>query len=240
MRGCLWVIVLGVAFLIAGTWLAGPSVAGALVHTGLTTGGVHADDLKVGVEAEPRWKLLAGRADRVTITGTRARLRDTIVGRLDLELRDVELVGRRAGSVTGRLDDVVVVDAALEGGLSIARIDLDGGSPIEASVHVAESEVERVIADDIRARLDRPAEDVSLVAPDRLAIELDTLSLEGRLSVDTEGALVFRAGGAAGDLLGAIVLVPAGSIPIELESATVRDGRLVLRGRLEPGLIGIG
>lgn len=240
MRGCLWVIGVGLVFLLAGTWLAGPTVACALVHTGLTTGGVEADDLSVTVDAEPRWELLSGRADRIRISGTRARLRDVTVGRLELDLRDVELVDRRAGSVRGRLDDVVVDDAALPGGLTIARIELDGGSPIEAAVHVPESEVERLIADDIRAKLDRPADEVSLVAPDRLAIQVDDLRLEGRVSVDASGALVFRAGGGAGDALGDIVLVPAGTVPVELESAVIREGRLVLSGRLERGLLPIG
>jgi hypothetical protein len=240
MRGCLWVIVLGVLVIVGGTWLAGPSVAGAIVHTGLTTGGIEADDLTVTVEAEPRWELLGGRADRIRITGTRARLRGMTVGRLDVDLREVGLVDRRAGRVRGRLDDVVVSNEAVAGGLTIVRIELAGGSPIEATVQVAEAEVSRLIADDIRAKLDRPPDEVALVTPDRLRIQVDALTLEGRLAVDATGSLVLRVDGAAGDLIGDIVLVEGGTMPVELESASVREGRLVLVGALETGLIGVG
>ena len=49
MKGCLFVLVLGVGVLAAVAWFGGPPIAGAVVTTTLTAGGLTAATLDVDV-----------------------------------------------------------------------------------------------------------------------------------------------------------------------------------------------
>jgi hypothetical protein len=238
MRGCLYVIALALVVLVGGTWLAGPPVTGFVIETGLATGGLRAADLAVDVESEPRWELLTGRADRVRISATDARFHDTRIEQLEIDLRDVTFVDRRAGTIEGRFEGVTIDDGGPADGLTVPVIGLSGGQPIVARLEIDATDAEQLVARGVRERLGREVGTVTLEAPDALTISVDQLSLAGRIAVDADGGLVMTTQGVAGDLLGDVVLVPAGSLPVDLTRVEVRGERLVLDGQLAPGLLG--
>jgi len=114
MKGCLTVLVLAALFLFSGAWLAGPPVAGFLLETALTTGGLRSNDLEVTVDSEPRFELLGGHADRVRIRATAASYRELSIERLVVDMDDVGLVDRRADQVEGELEVEKVLHGVME------------------------------------------------------------------------------------------------------------------------------
>ncbi|HEY7523502.1 MAG TPA: hypothetical protein VH720_07575 [Candidatus Limnocylindrales bacterium] len=238
MRGCLGTLVLAVVFLGVGGWFLGLPAAGLLVETGLGAGGLHATDLDVTVETEPRWELIGGRADRVRIVATDADFRGATVDRVDIDLGDVSIGDRRAGRVAGTLEGVTVHEDGPADGLRIGRIRLEGGDPIVAAAEIADDEAASLVARGVAERTGSEPQRVALEAPDRLAIGLGPTTLSGRLVVRADGSLVLDVPGVAGQLLGDLVLVGPSSLPIQLRSVAVRDGIVILEGVLPPGLVG--
>jgi hypothetical protein len=240
MRGCLSVIVLAVVFVAAVGWLAGPPAAGFVIEAGLTAGGLQSSDLDVTVQSDPPWEVLTGRADRVRITGRQATLRGSTIDELDLELREVAVLDRSARTVDGRLEGVVVHSEGIADDLRIVGIELSGGDPIRAAVEIDDEEVEELVRRGVRERTGRDPRRVAVESPDRMVIAVDELTIDGRLRIDDAGSLVLRTGGAAGEMIGDLVLVGAADLPVAIDSVAVRDGRLLLGGVLEPGLLGGG
>jgi hypothetical protein len=238
VRGCVTIILLAIVFVAAVGWLAGPPAAGVVIQAGLTAGGLQASDLEVTVDSDPNWEVLTGRADRVRINGAQATLRGTSIEHLELELRDVVILDRRAAIVSGQLDGVVVGEGTARG-LRVERISLGGGDPVTAIAEVDEHLVTTLIFAGLDARLGQRPDEVTLVPPDRLVIRLGQTVLDGDLRVQA-GALVLRIPGPAGAAIGDLVLLDAGALPLELDTVAVRDGRLVLGGTLDPGLFGAG
>lgn len=90
------VVILVLAIIVLSLLL--PAVAGGLVGLGLEAAGLRAAELSVRVEANLPLRLLAGRADRVLVEGTRVRWDEATAEALAVTLDDVDLLARRAGS----------------------------------------------------------------------------------------------------------------------------------------------
>ena len=108
MRGCLTVLVLAAALVLVVAWFGAPTLAGVLIERSLAGAGYSATETSVTVSSDPPLEILAGHADRVTIRGTHATLRDLTAAELVLTMTNVDLVGGRFSRVDGQLTDVLI------------------------------------------------------------------------------------------------------------------------------------
>ncbi len=226
MRGCLFVLLLGVAVLAGVAWFGGPPIAGAIVATTLTASGFEARTLDVVVEADPPLTLAVGRADRVSIEAEGVAWNDLRAESMELELTDVDLLARTAVRAVGRFDDVelaspdeepVRVDVAFEGpaGRADTTVGIDRPSVIRLAIAAFEAE--------LNIRPDA----VALVAPDTVRFTAAGQSVDGRLRISADGAVE------ATTPLGTVRLVETNQIPLTLTGLTVGDDGLELLGRLD-------
>ena len=105
MRSCLiqLVILFAVAFCLL--WFALPLGVGALVTGALNASGFSGADTKVDVSASPPPLLLTGHADKIHITSSQVSISDLHAAGVDVILRDVDMLGRKIGTVSGTLDN---------------------------------------------------------------------------------------------------------------------------------------
>jgi hypothetical protein len=238
MRGCLFGLLLGIAVAALIVVVGLPAFAAGILTAGVTAAGLRADDTAVTVSSDPPTDLVGLHADRVRIRATDATFRGLEIGALDVELQDVSIADRTAGSVDGRLDDVVVA------ALGARAVPLDsivlsgGGDTVTATTTLAGAQAERLLADALEADLGARPTSIDLSAPDRITLEAG-VRIGGRLMVTPDGDLVARVldGPAAGR---EVVLVRGGEdLPIRLTSVAVTDaGHVRLTGELAVGLLG--
>jgi hypothetical protein len=235
MRGCLAVLVLGIAFLAVLAWFALVPLAGAAVSVGLLTSGLSGKGTSVVVVASPPYELLTLRADAVEIRSTDASWRGLAAAELAIRLDGVDLGRRSAAAVTGRLGDVSV--PLSDGTLPVESITLDGpSSAITATLTVDAATATRTVADAVERAVGTRPSSVALRAPDLVDVTVGTVRAGGRLIV---------AGGALELLIQPVgrvdIVDPSAGSPLLLTSVAVDDGGPVrLVGRLDPGALGLG
>jgi hypothetical protein len=222
IRGLLVILGLAAAVLILLALVGLPTLATVVIRQGVVASGLDAPDLVVTVTAEPPTDLLGLHADVITITGT------------EVTLDDVDLAGRRAGSVDGVLAGVAAPAGTGSGDeLAIERIDLSGGgSDVRADVRIGTQVAEDFIARRMQEEVGISPTLVRLSAPDRLAIGVGPVTVDGRLVIGADGSLRLETGVA---LVPSLTLIDPGSLPIELTSVAVTNDALLLGGRLEGG-----
>jgi hypothetical protein len=238
MRGCFSVLVLGLVFVLAVTWFAGPLLAGAVVERALAGSGFAGQATSVTVAANPPLELLVGHVDRLDVRSRDARIGQLDAARLAITLSDVDLLSRRFGHVDGRLDGVTL-RAANGSAVEARSIRLLGpANDATATVTIPGTAVEALAREEIRSQLGLPADDVRLVAPDLIRFNLAGIPAEGRFEVDDTGALNVVA-----NIVGEarFRIVEAGD-PLKLRSAVVDGSDVVLVGTLDvaAGLAGAG
>ncbi len=230
MRGCLSVVVLGLAFLAAIVWVAGPPVASAIVATTVSRG-LAADRLEVAVTADPPLKLALGRADRVAIRATGARWNGVRLGSLDVTLGIVDLVGRTATSADGRLDGVELDTVA--GRPVVADVEFSGSAPAAATtVRIDAANVVSVAIGALEAHFGVRPSSVSLAVPDSMRLVLGGRTLGSKLSLGADGSVVAVANG---DTM--VLFAPSHALPLRVTSLTVASSGLELRGMLDIGAL---
>lgn len=210
-----------------------PLAAAGLVTVGLEAAGLRGDRLAVRVEAEPALRLLTGDADRVVVDGSGVRWGTTTAASLRLVLVGVDLLGRRAATIEGRLTGVET--GGPTGPLAVASVEIDGpGTGPDARLAIAPGEAGRVVAD-LAASVGLVGGRVVLEPPDRVAVAVAGRRLEARIGVD-EGSVVV-----AGSGLPRLVLLEAGVVAgLAVGSVRVQaDGGLVVEGRLDPTALGL-
>jgi len=236
VRGCLFVVLLGAVVIGLVAIIGLPAVASGAVTAALTANGLHAADTRVTVTSNPPTAILGLHADRIRVHATDATWNDLRIGTLDLDLRDVSLVDRKAGTVAGLLDTVVVHKSDPEDpldGLRMPVIRIAGsGKTVDATATLDGPDVEALVARAVEQKTKQQPESVALESPGRLVIRMGGLSVAGALAVASDGSLVLRPDGAAGALLGEITLVDAAGLPFRLRTVRVVDGDLVLDGTL--------
>ena len=238
MRGCLFVIALGVVTVALVVVVGLPALFAGVLTAGVTAAGLQSDDTTVTVTSDPPTDLVGLRADRVRVRATDATFRGLEIGALDVTLGDVAIVDRTAGSVDGRLTDVVVPNVGARE-VRLTSITLGGGGEVvTATTTVEAAQAERLVGDALEAELGTRPASVTLTAPDRISVNVGG-AVHGRLSVTAAGDLVVTVsdGPTAGQ---SITLLRGGEdLPIRLTSVRVTaGGGMRLAGELAVGLLG--
>jgi hypothetical protein len=238
MKGCLFVIVLAVVLVFGLVWFALPPAAGWAIEAAIPRdalrGTVHAT---VGVDFPP--ELLTGHADTVRLQspdGVDAAGGTLEASTLDITLRDVHLFDRTAARVDGNMTGVRVVSGGIPI-VTVRRIDVAGPTnAIVTTLSIDAAEARRRAVQVLTAELGHAPERLALVAPDRIEVVIDGVSVSGRLVVQ-DGALV-----AVGDApLPTVQVIPASATgPLTLLSVTIRPDALVVTGTLAPSALGFG
>ena len=238
VRGCLTFLVLVVATAALAGWFLLPVAAGVLIADRLHDAGFSGTDTRITVIADPPLALATLHADRVHVTSTDATFHGLLIGSVDLTVSDVRFVERTAGAVTGTLSDLRI-GSGLGGDWSVASARLSGTSTdISITLDLSLEDAERMAAAAVERQLGERPTSVTLVAPDMIRFEAGGTAAGGRLVVDDQARLVFRPGGAAGSLIGSIVLIsPGPDTPIRLSSVVVRSAGITLVGRFEASFL---
>ncbi|MDQ3128858.1 MAG: hypothetical protein M3Q66_10480, partial [Chloroflexota bacterium] len=218
MRGCLFIIVLAAAVLGSAAWFGSPLVASAVIQAALESGGYRAASGSVRATSDPPPKLLLGRADRVEIDGLDVDFRTFHAASLELVLIDVDVVARTAGEVTGRIGGAAL--RTTDGLAAVADVTIDGsGQAAETTITVDGMTVDRIVRDTFQGEFGVAVTEVALVAPDLFRISSGATTIEGRLEVDSAGAIALRTPLGASTILS---LDP--SFPLRFNSVGVTDG----------------
>jgi hypothetical protein len=226
VRGCLSVLILAALFLVVGAWFGGQPIAEALVTTGLTGSGLHSDDLRVHVQADPPLELATGRADRVVVDGRDVTWNGLTADTLHLTLDDVDFVGRSAGQTNGRLTGVELPNVDPPG--SKATVDIAGpGTSAVVTVTIDNATVERMGIEAFEQKLGVRPSSATLGEPNVIRFKTGPVTVSGALTIGPDGSL-----GVSTPLGTVTVLERSPSQPIQLTSVAVEGGNLVLTGTL--------
>jgi len=227
VRGCLFVLVLAAVVVSAGAWFGSPALASSLISAALDNAGYHAGSSTVTASSSPPPKLLLGRADRVEIAGTDVDFRTFHAATLDLVLTDVDVFGRTAGRISGRITgaELTTADAVP----TTADVDIEGpGDAATATIVVDGTTVQRVVIAAFQQRFGVAVTSTELIAPDTLRIHASGATVEGRLVVDENGAI------ALSTVLGtAAILSLDPAFPLRFRAIGVVDGRLRIDATLD-------
>jgi hypothetical protein len=188
MRGCLSVLILAAGLVLVVAWFGGPTLAGVLIERSLASAGYSAAETSVTVSSDPPLEILAGHADRVTIHGTRATLRDLTAAELMLTITNVDLVAGRFSQVDGKLSDVLIKSAD---GSSVRARSLAVRGPANAAaatVRIDEAVVATLLGDAIRRETGLVVSGVSLSEPNRIRFSAG-VTISGRFDVAPDGSV---------------------------------------------------
>jgi hypothetical protein len=227
VRGCLFVLILAAAVVSAAAWFGSPVLASTVISTALDNAGYHAATSTVTATSSPPPKLLVGRADRVEIAGTDVDFRTFHAATLDLVLTDVDVFGRTAGRIKGRVTgaELTTADAVP----TTADVDIDGtGGAAAATIVVDGATVQRVVAAAFKQKFGVSVTSTELVAPDTLRIHAPGATVEGRLIVDSNGAIALST-----TLGSAAILSLDPAFPLRFRGIAVDDGDLRIDATLD-------
>jgi hypothetical protein len=239
MRGCLFTLLLGVVAVALVVTLGLPAVAAGLLTGAVTAAGLQADDTTVTVSSDPPTDLLGLHADKVRVTASDASFRGVRIGSLDITLLGVDLPGRTAEEVDGRLRGVSLDDGG-QPALSLSSVRLTGGGDtISATSTVPAADARSLVADAVESAVGVRPSSVTLSAPDAVRIRLAGAAVHGRLSVTGSGDLVadILDGPSAGERL-TLISADAERLIRLTDVAVTGSGGLRLTGRLAVGLLG--
>ncbi len=235
MRGCLFTVLLGALVLALLAWFGLPPAASWLVTRALAPA-VSAGALDATVVTSFPPGLLRLHADEIRVTGSAVTFQAGFSARtVDLDLRDVDLVTKRVGSVSGSLAGVVIESAD---GITAREVALAGppGALVATITVDAAAAIPLVVAAFAPTIAVTPSE-VSFAAPDLVHARLPMGLVTAHLAV-RDGALVALP--VAGSPVGEAIVVAAGSTPpVRLTGVTVTGPTVVLTGLLDASALGI-
>jgi hypothetical protein len=220
MRGCLFVLVLAAAVLGAAAWFGSPVLASTVIASALEGAGYHAASSTVTATSNPPPKLLLGRADRVEIAGADVNFRTFHAASLDLVLTDVDVIGRTAARISGRIGGAEMNTSA--GEATAADVDIQGtASAATATIVVDAATISAVVKATFQQKFGVAVTSTELVAPDKLRITAPGATVEGQLLVDSSGSIAFSTSLGSSPILS---LDP--SFPLRFRSVRIDGGNL--------------
>ncbi len=227
MRGCLFVVILAAIVLSAAAWFGSPVLASSVIASALESSGYRAGSSTITATSNPPPKLLLGRADRVEIAGTDVDFRTFHAATLSLVLSDVDVVGRTAGHITGRITGAALRTSA--GATTTGDVEIDGdASAADATILVDAATVDRVVKAAFQAKFGVAVTSTELVAPNTLRIRSAGSTVEGRLVIDETGAIALST-----PLGSAAILSLDPSFPLRLRGVGAVGGDLRIDATLD-------
>lgn len=227
MRGCLSVIVLAAIFIGVAGWFGGPTIAGTLVSSGLAASGLDARRTDVRVEADPPIIVATGKADRIFVEADDVDWNGLRARSLDLTLEGVDLLGRRAATVDGRMLGVELPNIEPPG--SLASVAIHGpADSATTTITIDGDTVEAMAMAAFEAKLGVQPDSASLEAPDVIRVRAGPLEIAGSMEIAPDGSVQVDTP------LGTVAVVESSeSLPLTLTDVAVKDGSLVLTGTLD-------
>jgi hypothetical protein len=231
VRGCLTFLAVWLAIALLAIWFALPPVLGGVAGASLTAAGFTGTDTAVTVEADPPLKLATLHADEVRIKSTQAALHDLRMATVDLTLHDVSLVDRTFDRLDGTLTGVRFVSPTA-GPVLANRVTVSG--PPDAAllnISLSPSDVRAVATSAGQAFLGLPPTEIVLSAPDRITFTIAGRTVNGRLAITTDGALVLRPStGSSGSIE---LMRPTPTLPLKLRSFAITTDGLDVLGTID-------
>jgi hypothetical protein len=230
VRGCLFILVLGAALLAVVAWFGALPLTRTLVDAGLSGSGFRAAQQTVTVTSDPPVGVLAGHADIILIDATDVTWRTLQASRVTLELDDVDLFGRTARTIHGRIDNARIgSEGSADSSIPLSMVDFDGPTgAADASITVEATVVRGLVIAAVQREFGVKASDLELLSPDRIRLTAPGATIDATLVIDGSGALAISTS------LGSVEMFRVDpAIPLRLRSATVVDGSLRLDGILD-------
>jgi hypothetical protein len=199
-------------------FVAIPLVTQSLVTSAIRDAGLQADDVDVSIDLLGLG-ILNGRAPSVHVVADDVTVPRAVIGHIDLRLTDVSMTDRSFQSITGTLDDVLVM-GPLGLPFTVDRIDLDG--PAEHTRARG-----RIGADQGEAFIEQVARDAGIevdqvtLGDGHLVMENDGRSTDADLRIDGD-ALILEQPGAQP----VVLLAPAPSEHWSLQDVRVSPDEL--------------
>lgn len=228
MRSCLIQLVLLFALAFCLLWFVLPLGVGALATGALNASGFSGTDTKVEVSASPPPMLLTGHADKIHITSSQVSISDLHAVSVDVTLRDVDMLSRKIGTVSGTLDGVRV--AAPNGDpVTIDEVTLDGSATATtATCRMSVATAQALAQSQLKTQTGIAAK-VVLKGPNLVTITVNGKSQSGRL-LTSNGSLLLVPNG---NTLPTVTLIaPGAGNPFRVTSVTIGLADLTLVGTI--------
>jgi hypothetical protein len=239
MRGCLTFLIVLFAVALIGGWFALPPLAGAAVTGGLGLAGFSGSNTSVTVTADPPLELATLHADGVRLMSSDATFQQLRMATVDVTLKDVHLLDRTAGAVSGTLTGLRFAPATgPEVQISTAKLS-GSGKNITATLTLSLADASAIASSAVRAQIGATPSSATLTAPDRVNVVVSGTAVGGRLHVDAGGGLVFQPSDTSGVFSTAVDLIrPGPGVPIHLRTVTVTASGVTLGATLDPQMFG--
>lgn len=229
MRSCLIQLVLLFVVAFCLLWFALPLGVSALATGALNASGFSGTDTKVEVSANPPPLLLTGHADKIHITSSQVSISDLHAAGVDVTLGDVDMLGRKIGTVSGTLDGVRV--AAPNGDpVTIDEVILDGSATATtATSRMSVATAQALVESQLKAQTGVAAK-VVIKGPNLVTITINGKPQPGRL-LTISGSLLLVPDG---NTLPTVTLIaPGGGNPFRVTSVTVGLAGVMLVGTID-------
>ena len=229
MRSCLIQLVLLFVVGFCLLWFALPFGVSELAAGALNASGFSGTDTKVDVSASPPPMLLTGHADRIHITSTQVSISDLHAASVDVTLRDVDMLGRKIGTVSGTLNGVRL--AAPNGDpVTIDEVTLDGLATATTATSRMSVATAQTLAESQLKNQTGIAAKVVLKGPNLVTITVNGKSQAGRL-LTSNGSLLLVPNG--NTLPSVILIAPGGGNPFRVTSVTIGLADVTLVGTID-------
>lgn len=229
MRSCLIQLVLLFVVAFCLLWFALPLGVSALAAGALNASGFSGTDTKVEVSANPPPLLLTGHADKIHITSSQVSISDLHAASVEVTLGDVDMLGRKIGTVSGTLDGVRV--AAPNGDpVTIDEVTLDGSATATtATLRMSVATAQALVESQLKTQTGVAAK-VVLKGPNLVTITINGKPQPGRL-LTISGSLLLVPDG---NTLPTVTLIaPGGGNPFRVTSVTVGLAGVMLVGTID-------
>jgi hypothetical protein len=236
VRGCLVTIVLLAAVAVGAIWLLLPPLVGTLTQGALVAAGFNADRMTVTVHADPPPELLGLEADAIRVQASNARYHGLEAVDVDVTLRDVRLGDRTFGSVDGTLRFVSFPGTADRPAVTVPEATLSGSADrVRATMTFPAAAARDLASAALEGKVGITPSKVTLAAPDRVRVVVGGDTVDGRLAIRADGALLLEP--RPSGTIGTVVLVePGPDVPFRIDSFRIVDGGLLVVTTFDPGL----
>ena len=226
--------------LLAGAvlWVTLPLAASTLARGAVVAAGLEGEDIEVTVLADPPLKLLLLEADAVRISAGLGTWRGISFTGIDATVATTRL-GGPLGAVEARLEGVQLPseDGAR---LRVGTVLVSGPlASADLRIRLSSDDLEVALRQALPPDLGSLAGAITLAPPDGLRIATAGGDVAARLILRPDGSLDLSVDGPGGSSVTVTVLRAGAALPVRLQSVTVDDSWVELRGTLDARDLGL-